>query len=47
MSRSRWDEYRNLLRIAVGQEYDIVGVECWLANEQSDDHTRPLSEIVP
>lgn len=31
LSRSRWREYDKLLSIARGQEYDLIGVESWLA----------------
>jgi hypothetical protein len=41
MSRARWREYRQLLRVAIGQEYDVLGVERWLA-EPDRTSDRPL-----
>jgi hypothetical protein len=33
LSASRWREYRWLLTLAVGQGYEVLGVEDWLARE--------------
>jgi hypothetical protein len=41
MSRARWREYEQLLRIALGQEYRVLGVESWLAEASSED-PRPV-----
>jgi hypothetical protein len=41
LSRARWHEYEHLLRIAVTQEYAILGVEQWLSRPKPDDQ-RPL-----
>ncbi|HST55743.1 MAG TPA: hypothetical protein VLJ42_07595 [Solirubrobacteraceae bacterium] len=34
LSRSRWREYREFLRIALGQGYAVLSLEAWLADPQ-------------
>jgi hypothetical protein len=38
MSRARWREYEHLLRIALNQSYELLGVEQWLACPAPGDH---------
>jgi hypothetical protein len=38
LSRSRWDEYSTLLRIAVEQGYALLSLEAWLADPQLAAH---------
>jgi hypothetical protein len=41
LSRSRWGEYHELLRIALGQEYAVLSLEAWL-DDPSLGAGRPL-----
>jgi hypothetical protein len=41
LSRSRWAEYRELLRIALRQDYAVVSLEAWLA-EPTLEAGKPL-----